>query len=146
MTDPITVATIVELAFTKLVETGVGEVAKKYTGAALEKIDQLYQTIRARLSKKPEAKAAIEAVERKQTQDLSAVTQHLQAEMADDPTFADQVRQLAHQIINIEKMDGQNVQINARDGYQAFDNQGQLFQNVQNSPITINLGSPPSPN
>ncbi|MGJ3253139.1 MAG: hypothetical protein ACFE0J_18695 [Elainellaceae cyanobacterium] len=139
MTDPITVATIAGLAFTKIIETGAGEVAKKYTGVALEKIDQLYQTIRTRLGKKPGAKAAIEAVEQGQTQDLSAVTQHLQAEMADNPAFADQVRQLAQQIINIEKIDGQNVQTNARDGYQASNNQ-QVFQG---SNVTI-YNTPPS--
>lgn len=138
----LTVAVILELAFKKVIEAGVGEATKQGVDKAGKLIGELYQKIRDRLSHKPEAEAKIQAIEQGQTDDLATVVPYLQAEMADDPKFAEEVRQLAQQIINIDDVEGKNVQINSGDGYFNPDNKGQIFQGVENSTFHINYGPP----
>ena len=137
-----TAAAIAELAFKKVLETTAGEVAKKYTGNALNLIDQLYHKIRDRLMNNPDVEPVITAIEQKQSTDITPVVPYLQAVMEDDPDFASEIRQMAEQINNIDGIDGQYVQVNSRDGYQNPDNQGQLFQGVENSTINFTINNP----
>jgi hypothetical protein len=41
MTDPITTSAIATLAFQKFIESSTGELAKKFTGKAIAKMEQL---------------------------------------------------------------------------------------------------------
>lgn len=66
MTDPataLTVTVIAELAFKKFLETAAGEAAKKFTEAALSKMDELRQKIVGRLKGVPAAERAIANLE-----------------------------------------------------------------------------------
>ncbi|MGF1522619.1 MAG: hypothetical protein ACFBSF_09920 [Leptolyngbyaceae cyanobacterium] len=142
----LTAAMIAELAFKKALETGAGEVAKKYSGEALKLIDTLYQKIRDRLMNNPDAEPVVTAIEAGQSTDIEPVVPYLQAVMADDPDFADEIRQLAQQINNIDGIEGRNVQ-------NVFGGQGQQFNTenvnegatVQQGTITNNTyyGAPP---
>jgi hypothetical protein len=139
----LTVAKIVELAFSTLIEVGVGKLGEKATEAVLSKINQLYQKIRTRLWGNPQAEAAIVGLEQQQTTDLEPITQCLQAVMADDPDFAQEIRQLAQEIVNIGTVDGNVQNILQGDGYMSIDNQGQAFQGGSHT-INIHYNNLPS--
>ena len=138
----LTVAQILQIACSEVVKSSAGEAAKQMTSAALAKVKQLYQKIRDRLWGDPQTEAAIVAIEQGATTNLELLTQALRSVMADDPQFAQDVRQLAHEIINIENVDGNVQTILQGDGYQSIGNKGQTFQGVKDSTITINNYSP----
>lgn len=140
----LTAAAILELAFKKVLETGTGEIAKKYTGDVLKLIDKLYEKVRERLVKNPAAEPAVAAIEQGQSTDLSPVVPHLQAVMADDPEFAQEIRQLAQQINNIDAVEGHNVQ-NVSGGQGIQINNENINASVQQGTITNNnyYGTPP---
>ena len=54
-----TAAAIAELAFKKFLETGAGELAKKFTSAAIAKMDELRQKIWLKLRGNPDAAAIV---------------------------------------------------------------------------------------
>lgn len=101
MTDPVTVltaATIADLAFRKFIESGAGELAKKFTEGAIAKMDELRQKIWAKMRGKPTAEAALTAIENKDLTEKDRLVAYLQVAMDDDPQFADEIRLLAQQI------------------------------------------------
>ena len=101
MSDPVTVLTasaIARLAFQKFLESGAGELGKKFTEAAIAKMDQLRQKLWARLRGKPEAEKALTAVEAGAKAELDNVAAYLQVAMVEDPSFATEVRALAQEI------------------------------------------------
>jgi hypothetical protein len=66
MTDPLTASTIAALAFQKFIEGSAGELAKKFTGEAIAKMEQLRELIWSRLTgKHPAADVAIEQAKAK---------------------------------------------------------------------------------
>ena len=101
MTDPVTTITasaIATLAFQKAIESGAGELAKKFTEAAIKKMDDLRKVIWERLRGKHEK--AEEALQKAATGDKQAVD--IVAKLLDvellDPDFAKQVQTIAQEI------------------------------------------------
>ena len=101
MVEPVslTAAAIATLAFTKFLESGSGELGKKFTETAITKMEQLRQKIWEKLRGKTKAESALATVEKQGSQaELGRVTVYLQDEMEDDPQFAAEVQALAQEI------------------------------------------------
>jgi CHASE3 domain sensor protein len=85
------------------VKAGAGEVAKKTVGGAVELVKTLRDRIKAKLQGNERATAALAEVERDGSEAaLEKVGKYLDLEMDEEQGFADEVRQMAHQIINIQ--------------------------------------------
>jgi hypothetical protein len=102
---------IAQLAFNEFIKSSAGEAAKKLTGETLTKANELRQLIWAKLRGCDRAAAALAEVEKAGTPEaLDKVTKLLDAEMALEPEFATQIRQIAQQIINIQHQTTTNQQ------------------------------------
>jgi adenosyl cobinamide kinase/adenosyl cobinamide phosphate guanylyltransferase len=99
----ITAAMIAQLAFNEFIKSSAGEAAKKLTGEALTKANDLRKAIWAKFRGNERAETALEAVEKQgTTAAVDRVTKYLDLEMEEDGTFAAEVQQMAQQIINIQ--------------------------------------------
>ena len=99
----LTAAAIADLAFRKFIESGAGELAKKFTEGAIVKMDALRQKIWDKMRGKPSAEAAITSIEQGSTAELDRLVAYIQVAMDDDPQFADEIRVMAQQI-NVGKI------------------------------------------
>lgn len=98
MADPITAAAIAGLALSKFVEGGVSEAAKKL-------VEQLWGVMSTRFKGRKKAEEALAQIEASKGQAPDAQTnlvRVLDAELFEDDEFAQEVQQLAQQIINIQ--------------------------------------------
>ncbi|MCY7324275.1 MAG: hypothetical protein LH660_21360 [Phormidesmis sp. CAN_BIN36] len=93
-----TAAVIAELAFRKFIESGAGELAKKFTEGAIVKMDALRQKIWDKMRGKPTAELAITSVEQGSKAELDRLIAYIQVAMDDDQQFADEIRLMAQQI------------------------------------------------
>jgi adenosyl cobinamide kinase/adenosyl cobinamide phosphate guanylyltransferase len=103
--EPVTLAAgaIAQLAFNEFIKSSAGEAAKKLTGEALAKANDLRKAIWAKFKGNARAETALAEVEKEGTPAaLDKVTKYLDLEMDEDQTFASEVRQLAQQIVNIQ--------------------------------------------
>lgn len=104
MVDPVTTLTasaIATLAFQKFLETGAGELAKKFSTEAIAKMDTLLKRIWAKLRGKPrveEVKAAIDQTHKITPEQVNQIAAYLQVAMDEDPQFANDIRLLAQEI------------------------------------------------
>lgn len=102
MTDPITTLTaavIVNLAFKKFVESGVGKLAEKFTEAAITKMDELRRKIWKRLrGRSQKVDDALKNVEQGDSASLSTIAKNLDVVMDEDPDFAAEVQAIAQEI------------------------------------------------
>jgi hypothetical protein len=102
MADPVTAITasaIATLAFQKFIESGAGELAKKFTGAAIAKMDALRQKIWDKLrGTSPRVDEALVQVERGDHAALATITRNLDVVMEEYPDFAREVQALAQKI------------------------------------------------
>jgi hypothetical protein len=102
MADPVTAITasaLVTLAFQKFIESGAGELAKKFTGASIVKMDELRQKIWDKLrGKSPRVDEALAQVERGDRAALSTIARNLDVVMDDDSDFAREVQAIAQEI------------------------------------------------
>lgn len=104
MTDPVTAMTagvIVALAFQKFIETGIGELGKRFTGEAINKMDRLLSEIWSKLRGRPiidEVKVSVEQTKKVTDDQLDKVIAYLQVAMDEDNHFADAIRTLAQEI------------------------------------------------
>lgn len=104
MVDPVTTLTasaIATLAFQKFIESGAGELAKKFTTEAIAKMDTLLKRIWAKLRGKPrveEVKAAIDQTHKITPEQVNQIAVYLQVAMDEDPQFANDIRLLAQEI------------------------------------------------
>jgi hypothetical protein len=118
MADPVTTLTasaIASLAFQKFVESGAGELAKKFTEVAIAKMGELRQKIWNRLRGKHEL--AEDALRRTETGDKTAIETVgtlLGVEML-DPTFAAEVQAIAQEINAGKLVDQSNMTMNVYD-------------------------------
>jgi hypothetical protein len=126
MVDPATLAAgaIAKIAFDEFVKSGAGEVAKKTVGGAIDLVKGLRDKIRDKFQGDKKAEKALAQV----TQDgssaaLTKLEVYLDDAMAEDPTFAHDIRQVAQQIINI-----QNQSISTRQ----YNNSGRDQINIEN--------------
>ncbi|QDL10921.1 hypothetical protein DP113_26060 [Brasilonema octagenarum UFV-E1] len=116
MTNPIvavTAAEILKLAFNEFIKSSTGEAAKKLTSEALSKANELRQKIVSRFKDRQNVKAekAITAVQEQYSLEaLNKLTTYLDDEIDEEPSFADDLRQLAQQIINIQNISQKQVQ------------------------------------
>ncbi|MDV3351310.1 hypothetical protein QGP82_21580 [Leptothoe sp. LEGE 181152] len=119
MADPVTltVSSIATLAFTTFLESSTEEVTQKLTKAVLEKINTLRAKIWAKLRGIPaihELSATVEKGGQVTPQKIDKlITPYLEAAMKEDPSFAEEIRQLACEInqeINISETLAENVQ------------------------------------
>jgi hypothetical protein len=102
MAEPVTALTasaLATLAFQKFLESGVGELAKKFTGAAISKMDELRQKIWDKLrGKSPRVDEALTQVEQGDRAALETIARHLDVAMDEDPDFAREVQVIAQEI------------------------------------------------
>jgi hypothetical protein len=106
MSDPVTTiaaGAILNLAFQEFAKSGAGEVAKKSVDGAISLARGLRDKISAKLKGHTNAEAAIAAVEADQSSAaMTRLEVYLDDVMADDAVFAEELRQVAQQIINIQ--------------------------------------------
>ena len=99
MADPLTAGVLVGLAVQKFVESGAGELAKKFTTEAIAKIPELWQQIKNRLSgKHPTVDEALMKVESGDRSAIETVSTVLGTELITDPEFANELKLLAQTI------------------------------------------------
>jgi hypothetical protein len=101
MTDPVTALTasaIASLAFQEFIKSGAGELAKKFTAAAIARMNDLRELIWQKLQGNPDAVAAIEQAKNGSEEVLSELATDLKRAMDKDPEFASQVRAIAQEI------------------------------------------------
>ena len=113
----VTASALAELAFKKFLETAAGETAKKFTEAALGKMDELRQKIMTRLTGNAPAVNAAKRIAASQgsTEDLEAVSDYLKIAMREDPQFANELKLLAQEI-NLGKLnDNSSIEQNNYD-------------------------------
>jgi hypothetical protein len=100
----ITASALAALAFQKFIESGAGELAKKFTVAAISKMDELRQKIWDKLrSKSPRVDEALTRVERGDRDALATIARNLDVVMDENPDFAREVQAIA-QAINAGKL------------------------------------------
>ncbi|HBL11530.1 MAG TPA: hypothetical protein DD379_09010 [Cyanobacteria bacterium UBA11162] len=114
MTDPasLTASVIATLAFQKFIESGAGELAKKFTTEAIAKMESLLKRIWTKLRGKPrveEVKASIEKTHKITPEQINQIAAYLQVAMDDDPQFADEIRLMAQQINAGKLQDNSNM-------------------------------------
>ena len=113
MVDPVSALTagvIADLAARKFIESGAGKLAEKFTESAIQKMGDLWNRIKNRLSGKSERlDEAIDKVEQGDRTALETVTKYLDVAMVDYPEFAAEVQQLAHQITLEQKQDNSSM-------------------------------------
>lgn len=112
MTEPITAVSIASLAFQKLIESGSGELAKKFTEEAISKIDLLLRKIWAKLRNKPrieELKKSIAQNQEITTEQVNQIAAYLQVAMDEDPQFGKEVHSLAIEINDGKLVDRSNM-------------------------------------
>jgi phosphoribosylformylglycinamidine (FGAM) synthase PurS component len=105
MIDPATIAAsaIAKIAFDEFVKSGAGEGTKKTVGGAVELVKTLQARIKAKFAGNERATAALTEVEQDGSEvALEKVGKYLDLEMDEEQGFADEVRQIAQQIINIQ--------------------------------------------
>lgn len=126
MVEPTTLAAgaILKLAFDEFIKGGAEETAKKTVGGALALIKSLRNKIQDKFQGDQKAEAALSQVEKDGSQEaFKKLEVYLDDVMTEDPTFAHEVRQVAQQIINIEK---QNI------SSRQYNNQGRDQINIEN--------------
>lgn len=114
----LTASAIATLAFQKLIESGAGELAKKFSTEAIAKMDTLLKRIWAKLRGKPrveEVKAAINQTQKITPEQVNQIAAYLQVAMDEDPQFANDVRLLAQEINAGKLVDQSNMTQNNYD-------------------------------
>ncbi|MBW4465708.1 MAG: hypothetical protein KME07_09755 [Pegethrix bostrychoides GSE-TBD4-15B] len=113
MVDPVSALTagvIVDLAARKFVESGAGKLAEKFTESAIQKMGDLWQRIKTRLSgKSAKLDEAMVKVEQGDSAAQAVVSKYLDVAMEDYPEFAAEVQQLVHQITLEQKQDNSSM-------------------------------------
>ena len=111
----LTAAVIADLAFRKFIESGAGELAKKFTEGAIVKMDALRQKIWDKMRGKPTAELAITSVEQGSKAELDRLVAYIQVAMDDDPHFADELQVMAQQINAGKIKDNSSMVMNVSD-------------------------------
>jgi phosphoribosylformylglycinamidine (FGAM) synthase PurS component len=124
--DPITTlaaGAIAKIALDEFAKAGAGEIAKKTAGGAIDLVKTLRDKISARFKGNAKAEAAlVEAQQQGTSEAIAKVGKYLDLELDDDSEFANEVRKIAQQIINI-----QNQTISTRN----YTNQGRDQINIE---------------
>jgi antirestriction protein len=113
MIDPATIAAsaIAKIAFDEFVKSGAGAAAKETVAGAVKLVETLQARIKAKFEGNEQATAALTEVERDGSEAaLEKVSEHLDSEMKEEQGFADEVRHMAHQIINIQNLSSTQIE------------------------------------
>lgn len=133
--DPVstlTASVIAKIALDEFAKAGGGELAKKAVSGAVDLAKSLRDKISAKFRGNPKAEVALAEAEQQRTPEaIAKVGKYLDLEMDDDPSFANEVRQIAQQIINI-----QNQNLSTR----TYTNQGRDQINIENMQGNQKLG------
>jgi hypothetical protein len=119
MSDPLTAGVLVGLAVQKFVESGAGELAKKFTTEAIAKIPELWQQIKNKLQgRSAKVDEALRNLESGDRSGIDTVTKNLDVVLDDEPEFANELKLLAQTIQAGKIQDNstmtQNISDNAR--------------------------------
>jgi len=115
MADPLTTLTagaIATLALQKFIESGMGELSKKFSTEAIAKMDTLLKRILAKLRGKPrveEVKATIDHNQKITPEQINQIAAYLQVAMDEDPQFARDIQTLAQEISAGKLIDQSNM-------------------------------------
>jgi predicted amino acid racemase len=110
MAEPLTAGVLVGLAVQKFVESGAGELAKKFTAEAIAKIPELWQRIKNKLQgKSPKVDEALAKLESGDRSAIDTVTKNLDVVLDDEPEFAEQLKVLAKEIQAGKLQDNSNM-------------------------------------
>ena len=143
----LTAAKIAELAFTKFIESGAGEAAKKLTEATIAKMDDLRKKIWAKLrGKSPNIDEALTKAEQGDRAAIDTVAKYLDVAMVDYPDFATEIRAIAHEITVEQHQDNSTMtQINyGGTNYQTKtgDNNTNFFGGSHQQIVVVNERNP----
>lgn len=118
--EPLTTGAILTLAFQKFIESGAGELAKKFTTSAIAKMDDLRKLIWTRLKGNHAlAQEALTKAEKGDQVALNTVRTLLDVEMLDH-SFAAEVQTLAQEINAGKLVDNSNMTQNNYDNVRAW--------------------------
>lgn len=123
MSDPVTIttATIVSLAFQKFFEAAAGDLGKKFTETAIQRMEQLRQLIWDRFrGKHDKAESALMALEQGHVDRVDRLAVYLQDEMDDDAAFASDLQTLAQEISIGKLQDNSSITQNNYDQSTGF--------------------------
>ncbi|MEH1834993.1 MAG: hypothetical protein V7L29_23775 [Nostoc sp.] len=137
---------IANVAFSKFFESSVGKLGEKFTETGLKKIDELYQTIRRKLSGNRGANHALADVEQGNQEALQRVAIYLLDVMNADGNFATDVQKIADEI-NIHRLEDNSSQNQYNYGGQNYQTKtGENNTNQFGNSTTNNYynNSPPS--
>jgi hypothetical protein len=99
MTTTLTASAIASLAFQKFIESGAGELAKKFTEAAIAKMDDLRQKVVEKLrGKSTRIDEALVNAEQGDRTALDTIAKNLDVLMDEHPDFATELTVMAHEI------------------------------------------------
>ena len=138
MSDPVTLtaSAIAALAFQKFIESGAGELAKKFSERAISQMDELRQKIWDKLRGHSKAEKALTAVEKGSEADLERLSVYLQDVMEDEPDFAAELQVMAQEI-NAGKLQDNSSMKQINYGGTNFQNKAEGTEIYQGN-ITIN--------
>jgi len=112
MVEPLTLtaSVIANLAFQKFLESGAGELGKKFTTEAIAAMDSLRKKLWDRLRGKSEKlDQALAQAEQGDKKALETIAKNLDVVMDDDQTFATEIKTLAQQIQAGKIQDNSNM-------------------------------------
>jgi hypothetical protein len=99
MTEPLTAGLLVTLAVQEFVKSGTGDLAKRFTAEALDKIHVLWEKIKTRLMGRSEkVNEALAKVESGDSTAIATLTKNLDVILDEDPDFAKELKVLAQTI------------------------------------------------
>jgi hypothetical protein len=149
MLETITAATILSCALPKLLDASLGKVGDVLTEGAIAKLKQASAALKQAILKrvKPEQQVALEksmALAETQPEERDRLEQRLAKAMEADPSFAQELRQLAqpiYQIIHIDEVKGRNVQnVMGGLGVQVNDSNAPNIVGGEGSTFNLNFG------
>jgi sugar-specific transcriptional regulator TrmB len=124
MTDPVvslTAAVITELAIKKIVESGAGELTKKFTAIAIDKMGELWEKIKAGLTgKNPKLDESLQQAETGDKAALNTVSKYLDMTMEEQPEFANELQILAREINAGRLIDQSSMTMNVYNNAQGW--------------------------
>ncbi|NEO70793.1 hypothetical protein [Moorena sp. SIO3H5] len=124
---------ITTLAFKKFLETGAGELGKKFTETAITKMDELRNMIWEKLRGNSKAEKALTAVEQGSNQELDRLAVYVQDAMEDDQQFASEIKAIAQEIHAGKIQDNSSNIMNVNDKAKGIQNNIEnIAKGVQN--------------
>jgi RNA polymerase-interacting CarD/CdnL/TRCF family regulator len=111
MTEPLTAGLLVTLAVQEFVKSGTGDLAKRFTAEALDKIHVLWEKIKTRLMGRSEkVNEALAKVESGDSTAIATLTKNLDVILDEDSLFAEELQILGRAI-----QAGEITQVGLRD-------------------------------